>query len=51
MFGRRSPASESAPPRAPTPAVAITNFRGVTDTGRKTPGHHRAALRAAAPVH
>ena len=37
MFGRRSRPSESAPPRAPTPAVANTNFRGVTDTARKTP--------------
>ena len=37
MFGRRSPTSESAPLRAPAPAVAITNFRGVTETARKTP--------------
>jgi pilus assembly protein CpaF len=36
MFGRRSPASESAPVRAPAPATPITNFRGVTETTRKT---------------
>ncbi|MGP8231753.1 MAG: CpaF family protein [Methylovirgula sp.] len=36
MFGRRSPTSESAPLRAPAPAVAITNFRGVTEAARKT---------------
>jgi pilus assembly protein CpaF len=37
MFGRRSPASESAPLRAPAPAIPITNFRGVSDPTRKTP--------------
>ena len=35
MFGKRSFASENAPVRAATPAAAITNFRGVTDTVRK----------------
>ncbi|MEW6435938.1 MAG: CpaF family protein [Pseudomonadota bacterium] len=36
MFGKRSPASESVPVRAPAPVATITNFRGVTESVRKT---------------
>jgi pilus assembly protein CpaF len=36
MFGRRSPASESVPVRAPAPAAPAPAFRGVTETARKT---------------
>ena len=36
MFGRRSLYKREAPLRAPAPAVAITNFRGVTEAARKT---------------